>query len=110
MNSTSYKRDNCVSILVCLLAAILVLGLQLHKNLVYRLALYQAFAALAFSLTQMLQIIMVDYKSNPEIYGSICIAIVFFVLYCLWMKLLFTIVGDLSSLLFCGTPQEPEEA
>ena len=96
MNSTSEYAinvaivTNSVSILVCLLAAILVFGLQLHKKLVYRLALYQAFAALAFSLAQMLQIIMVNYQSNPEIYDSICIAIAFFVMYCQWMKLLFT--------------------
>ena len=96
MNSTSEYAinvaivTNSVSILVCLLAAILVFGLQLHKKLVYRLALYQAFAALAFSLAQMLQIIMVNYQSNPEMYGSISITIAFSVMYCQWMKLLFT--------------------
>ena len=98
MNSTSDSEyainvaivTNSVSILVCLLAALLVFGLKLHKKLVYRLALYQVLAALVFSVAQMLQIIMVDYRSNPEIYGSICIAIAFFVMYCQWMKLVST--------------------
>ena len=97
MNSTSEYAinvaivTNSVSILVCLLAAILVFVLKLHKKLVYRLALYQVIAALVFSVAQMLQIIMVNYQSNPEVYGSICIAIAFFVMYCQWMKLLFTV-------------------
>ena len=76
---------NSVSVLVCLLAAILVLILRLYEKLVYRLALYQVLASLALATIVTLQGVLSDYS-----YGRVCIAMGWFLLYADWMKLLFT--------------------
>ena len=81
---------NGVSVLVCLLAAILVFALKLHKIVVYRLALYQVLAALVYATVKLLQVIMVDYRNKPDIYDRVCIAIGWLSIYSSWMKLLFT--------------------
>ena len=81
---------NGASVLVCLLAAILVFGLKLYKKIVYRLSLYQVLASLAFSTVETLQIIFIGYETNPQVYGRICTATGWFLLYSFWMKLLFT--------------------
>ena len=78
---------NSVSVLVCLLAAILVLILKLYKKVVYRLALYQVLASLALATNVILQALLLHYSSS---YGRECIAIGWFLLYAEWMKLLFT--------------------
>ena len=76
---------NSVSVVVCVLAAILVLILKLYKKLVYRLALYQVLASLALATIVLLQGVLSDYS-----YGRVCIAMGWFLLYADWMKLLFT--------------------
>ena len=76
---------NSVSVVVCLLAAILVLILKLFKKLVYRLALYQVLASQALATIVLLQGVLFDYS-----YGRVCIAMGWFLLYADWMKLLFT--------------------
>ena len=81
---------NGVSILVCLLAAILVLRLKLYRKLVYRLALYQVLSALVMSLVDALQAVFINYGKSPKLYSHICIAIGWMILYAEWMKLLFT--------------------
>ena len=80
----AYPIINALSILACLLAAILVFALKLHQKVVYRLPLYQVLAALAFATVQMVQI-----KHSP-VTGTGCIAIGWLVVYLEWMKLLFT--------------------
>ena len=75
-----------VAILVCLLAAILVFRLKLHKKVVYRLALYQVLASLAFAAVETLEIIFI----HDAISGQLCAAVGFFSLYTRWTKLLFT--------------------
>ena len=82
---------NGVSILVCLLAAILVLCLKLYKILVYRLALYQVLSALVLSSIDSLQTVFINYDESPDVYSHICVAIGWMILYAEWMKLLFTI-------------------
>ena len=77
--------SNGVSVLVCLVAAILVIGLKLHKIVVYRLALYQVLAAMALATDVFVQALV-----NPEAYGLVCTAMGWFLLYSEWMKLLFT--------------------
>ena len=76
---------NSVSVLVCLLAAILVLILKLYKKVVYRLALYQVLASLALATNGILQEVLLYYS-----YGRECIAMGWLLLYAEWMKLLFT--------------------
>ena len=81
---------NGFSVLVCLLAAILVLRLKLYKKLVYRLALYQVLSALALALVEALQVLLINYDKSPQIYGRICTALGLLLVYTEWMKLLFT--------------------
>ena len=81
---------NCVSVLVCLMAAILVLHLKLYKMLVYRLTLYQVLSALVLASVSVMQEMLINYDDSSNIYGHICIAIGFLVLHTEWMKLLFT--------------------
>ncbi|KAL5509130.1 hypothetical protein EMCRGX_G004435 [Ephydatia muelleri] len=49
---------NAAAVLVCLIAAVLVFTLNLHKKAVYRLALYQVMAACALGVVELLQIVM----------------------------------------------------
>ena len=81
---------NGASLLVCLLAAILVFALRLHRKVVYRLALYQVLASLSCATVGVFQLIFVNYAENPRVYGRVCVAIGWLLLYGLWMKLLFT--------------------
>ena len=86
MNSSSGDADilfsavNCVSVIICLLAAILVFAIKLHKTV----------AALAFAMAELSEIMFFDYQSNPDVYGPLCIANVWFIIYFMWMKLLLT--------------------
>ena len=82
---------NTISVLVCLLAAVLVLVLKLHKKVVYRLALYQVLSALSFALLQALQITFINYDKNTRVYGQICVAVGWLVLYSQLVKLVFTL-------------------
>ena len=85
----------CGSVLICLVAAILVLALRLYKRVVYRLALYQVLASLAFAIVEVLQSILVsDYHSSES-----CAAIGWLTVYTQWMKLLFTVWVTLH--IFC---------
>ena len=74
---------------MCLTAATLVFGFKLHKVVVYRLALYQVLAALAFATVELLQILMINYQDNRDAYGRVCIAIGWFGLYFILVNLLF---------------------
>ena len=92
-----FTTTNSVSLLVCLLAAILVFRLKLHTKVVYRLALYQVLAALAFATVEVLEIVFIndtDIGNSSNVqnskYNSGCNAIGWLVVYTQWMKLLFT--------------------
>ena len=86
-----FTASNSISALVCLLAAILVFVLKLHKKVVYRLALYQVLSALAFALLQALQITFINYDQNVRVYRQICAAFGWFVLFSQLVKLVFTL-------------------
>ena len=96
MNRSVWEADyvftvvNGVAVLVCLLAAILVFGFRLYRKVVYRLALYQVLASLAFAMVETLQIVFINYNENPQAYGRVCIAIGWFGMYTRWANLLFT--------------------
>ena len=85
-----FTTAESISVIVCLLAAIVVFALKLHKKVVYRLALYQVLASLAFATVSTLQVIFINFNNNPEAYGRVCTAVGWFVVYSFWMKLLFT--------------------
>ena len=91
-----FATTNSVSLLVCLLAAILVFRLNLHTKVVYRLALYQVLAALALATVEVLEIVFItnDVGNSSNVqnskYISGCNAIGWLVVYTQWMKLLFT--------------------
>ena len=96
MNRSIWEVDfaftalNGVAGLVCLLVAILVLALKLHKTLVYRLALYQVLSALAFATVEAFQIIFISYDISTVVYGQTCNTIGWLSFYTRWAKLLFT--------------------
>ena len=79
---------NGVSVLVCLLAAILLCCLKLYKKIVYRLALYQILSALAMaSVGAAMGVVSIN---SSIIHGRVCTAIGFLGVYTEWTKLLFT--------------------
>ena len=83
---------NGVSILVCLLAAIMVFHLKLYKMLVNRLALYQVLSALVLASVPLMEVMYYNYddSTHNRICNGVCIFIGFLVVYTQWMKLLFT--------------------
>ncbi|KAL5509172.1 hypothetical protein EMCRGX_G004487 [Ephydatia muelleri] len=92
LNHAVLAVANGVSVLVCLLAAILLCCLKLYKKIVYRLALYQVLSALAMASVVVMQVVFINYDidKSPIIYGRICTAIGFLAVYAQWTKLLFT--------------------
>ena len=95
--SLLFSVTNGTSAIVCLLAAILVFALKLHKKVVYRLALYQVLAALSFATVETLQIVFIHYKAGTA--NNLCTAIGWLVVYTQWTKLMFTMWITLH--LFC---------
>ncbi|KAL5509180.1 hypothetical protein EMCRGX_G004498 [Ephydatia muelleri] len=69
LNHTIFAVANGVSVVMCLLAAILVLRLNLYKTIVYRLALYQVLSALAMASVGAMQVVFINYDDSPNIYG-----------------------------------------
>ena len=90
LNHAVLAVANGVSVLVCLLAAILLCCLKLYRKLVYRLALYQVLSALVMASVEAMQVVFINYDKSPIIYGRICTAIGFLGVYTEWTKLLFT--------------------
>ena len=78
---------NGVSVLVCLLAAILLCCLKLYRKLVYRLALYQVLSALAMaSVGAAIGVVSIN---SSIIHGRVCTAFGYLGVYTEWTKLLF---------------------
>ena len=90
---------NCIAAVVCLLAAILVFVLKLHKRVIYRLALYQVLSSLSFATVEIFQVIFLNYDKNREVYGRLCTAIGLLGMYTRWIKLLSTMWVTLH--IFC---------
>ena len=81
---------NSASALVCAAAAFLVYHLKLHKVVVYRLALYQVLASLAFATVEVSQIVFVNYNNAPAVYDRACAAVGWMTIYTRWVKLVLT--------------------
>ena len=79
-----FTATNGASVLVCVVATILLLALHLYTKVVYRLALYQVLAALAFATVQTLQVVFVNYDVH------VCVAMGWLTLFTLWTKLVST--------------------
>ena len=90
ITDSRYSTTNAVSMVVCLLAAVLVVYLKLHKKIVYRLALCQVLSSMALAFAELSQLIFIYYHKNPEFYARLCVAVGWYTMYSLWMKLLFT--------------------
>ena len=83
---------NGVSVVVCLLAAILVFRLKLCKMLVYRMSLYQVLSALVMASVSPMQVVFINhiYDESSNIYGRLCTIMGLLQVYTEWTKLLFT--------------------
>ena len=90
LNHAIFAVANGVSVVVCLLAVILVLRLNLYKTIVYRLALYQVLSALVLASVVVMEVVFINYDESPIIYGRVCTAIGLLLTYTEWTKLLFT--------------------
>ena len=99
LNHTIFAVANGVSVVVCLLATILVLRLNLYKTIVYRLALYQVLSALAMASVGAMQVVFINYDESPNIYGRVCTALGLLQVYTEWTKLFFTV--SVAFHLFC---------
>ena len=94
-----YTLTDGASVLVCLFAVVLVVARRLYKKVVYRLALYQVLAGLAFATVGVFQIIFIHYADNPQAYSRVCTAIGWSAFYTQWVKLVFTMWVTIH--LFC---------
>ena len=70
-----YTSAGGTSVFVCLLAIILVITSGLHRQLVYRLALYQGSSSLAFGLSCVLQLIYMHCNEDVNTYSKVCISV-----------------------------------
>ena len=71
------SASNGISVLVCFAALVLVCALRLYKVAVYRLSLYQVLTALAFSIVSTIQVMMVDYDTDVDVYSRVCIVMAY---------------------------------
>ncbi|KAL5484471.1 hypothetical protein EMCRGX_G020980 [Ephydatia muelleri] len=62
----------------------------MHKVVVYRLALYQVLASLAFATVEVSQIVFVNYNNAPAVYDRACAAVGWMTIYTRWVKLVLT--------------------
>ena len=85
------SATNITSAAVCLQASVTVLGLKLHRKVVYRLALYQVLASFVFSVVQALQLVFTHYSEYNGWYDRMCHGIAFLSLYTQWTKLVLMI-------------------
>ncbi len=87
------------SMICCIVAVSMVLGLRLYKRFTYRLATYQVLGSLFWSLSCSLVLVQLDYDPNSESSRVGCNAVGFLLTYSMWVKLLFTVW--LTFHLFC---------
>ena len=92
------------ALVVCLFAVILVCALKLYKKPVYRLALYQVVAALAYAaliLFEPLIFLNDDIVNDPDTFRPLCATVATLDLYIAWTKVLLALCVTIH--LFCFT-------
>ena len=77
-----------VSTIVCLAALLLVVGLKLYKHFSHRLASYQVISSLFYSVVCSVQMVMINYHRDPEVYRPFCEALGCILEYAVWVKML----------------------
>ena len=80
-------------VLMCAVSIILAVHLKLHKQLIYRLAIYQVSSALAYGVTCIIDIVQLPILSHTGVIClPLCLANAFLSTYTLLVKLLFTFI------------------
>ena len=82
-------------VLTCTLTIISAVVLKLHRQLVYRLAMYQVIAALVFGITSVLepiQFMVMKYTGSSSVYLPLCLLDAFTTTFALLAKLFFTVI------------------
>ena len=90
----SMSSVGAAAIVVCLVALIMALKFRLHKFFIHRLAIYQVFSALLYSIVCIMEVIFIKHDNC-----IFCIIEGFMLEYTLWIKLMFTFC--LTFHLFC---------
>ena len=88
-------------VIVCAVSIILAVGLKLHRQLIYRLAIYQVFSALAYGVTSMLDVIQLPIVTfTDSVYLPLCLANAFLQTYTFLVKLFFTFIVTVHLFIF----------
>ena len=85
------SSTNGASVMACLLAVVMVFTSKLYRKTVYRLALYQVLAGEVLSLIHLVQIVIISYDKNQNLYSKICEAFAYLTLFAELEKLLLTV-------------------
>ena len=80
-----------LSTIMCLFACLVVVCLRLHRQIAYRLALYQILSTLFYSFTEVLTLLLINFNKENGYYIRACTATAFLIMYSLWVQQLFTL-------------------
>ena len=79
------------AIIICLIALAMAAYFKLFGDFFHRLAIYQVFAAMLYSVVCVLQVVFINYdEENNPVYHPICVIEGFLLEYTMWIKLMFT--------------------
>ena len=96
-----------LSTIMCPFACLVVVCLQLHRQIAYRLALYQILSTLFYSFTKViLTLLLINFNKENGYYIRACTATAFLVMYSLWVQQIATFhtFYDIPPFRLCGTP------
>ncbi len=79
------------SMVFCIIAVTMVIGLRLYTRFAYRLAMYQVLGSLFWSLSNVLLLLQLNYDQHSESSRASCYLEAFTIEYSMWVKLLFTL-------------------
>ena len=90
----SMSTVGAAAIIVCSTAIAMAAYFKLFKVFFHRLAIYQVFAAMLYSVVCVLQVVFINYDYDKEksrsVYRPICVFEGFMLEYTMWIKLMFT--------------------
>lgn len=88
-------------IVICAVSIILSVHLKLHRQLIYRLAIYQVSSALAYGVTCILDVVQFLIQLHTgNVYLPLCVANAFLSVYTFLVKLLFTAIITVHLFIF----------